>query len=111
MLDLISSAMMTLFYYAQFSYFEDQWQKDAINPNPMVIYGMVNRLIHAIALFFYGGAFLCLETYHSEGTAECWGWINCALFKLAGILGKNNMSGSYVNTSAQNSAQLSSTAR
>eukprot|EP01054_Gregarina_sp_Poly1_P000979 Gregarina_sp_Poly_1__978@NODE_1239_length_4674_cov_201_846538_g844_i0_p3_GENE_NODE_1239_length_4674_cov_201_846538_g844_i0NODE_1239_length_4674_cov_201_846538_g844_i0_p3_ORF_typecomplete_len129_score3_34DUF3273/PF11677_8/3_3e31_NODE_1239_length_4674_cov_201_846538_g844_i040714457 len=90
--DIVSSAMMTLFFFAQFSYLEDQWQTDAIHPNPMVIYGITNRLLHAVALFFYGGAFLCLEAYHSQGTAECWGWIILCVFKAAGVLGELELS-------------------
>lgn len=80
--------MMALFFYAQFTYLEDAWQTEAIAPNAMVIYGCTTRLLHALTILLYGSGFFMMEAYHSEGTAECWGWSVLFLYKLAAIAGQ-----------------------
>lgn len=85
-LDIIQAAMLTLFFYGQLNYFEDQWQTDAIQPNAMVIFGLATRLLHAFACIFYAGSLFLIEQYHPEGSGEVWGWTLGIFFKVTGMV-------------------------
>lgn len=85
-LDIIAGGMTTLSIFAQLSFLEDQWQTEAIKPNPMTIFNYTARLLHAISLIVYGAGFMFIESYHTTGTADVWGWILLSLYKTAGVL-------------------------
>ncbi|EKX73243.1 conserved hypothetical protein [Theileria equi strain WA] len=67
-------------------YFDAQWLDDQIGDGSSWLIYFSSRLFDSFALILYAGATFFLETYHSEGTNETWGWLCSSTFLAAGIL-------------------------
>ncbi|EDO07721.1 hypothetical protein BBOV_III001540 [Babesia bovis T2Bo] len=59
-------------------HFGAQWMEEQIGDGSNWLIYFSSRLFDAFALFLYAGGCFFLETYHSEGTSESWGWL-CGL--------------------------------
>lgn len=86
LLDVFSWIMTAVLFYATFEFFEEEWAEEQAGSGSMRMFVLVTRTIHALSLIFYNFGIFCLEGYHTEGTAECWGWVIGSLFKCAGVL-------------------------
>lgn len=69
-------------------YFEDEWASKKVGSGSTAIYASIGRSLHALSLLIYGCSLFLLENFHSEGTAEFWGWVLGLLYKVAGLFGK-----------------------
>ncbi|KAK2195968.1 Protein of unknown function DUF3273 [Babesia duncani] len=67
-------------------YFDAQWMDDQIGDGSNWLIYFSSRLFDSFALILYAGACFFLETYHSEGTNETWGWLCGGAFLTAGAL-------------------------
>ncbi|GFE52809.1 multi-pass transmembrane protein [Babesia ovis] len=66
-------------------HFGAQWMEEQIGDGSNWLIYFSSRLFDAFALLLYAGGCFFLETYHSEGTSESWGWLCGLAFMAAGI--------------------------
>ncbi|UKJ88679.1 hypothetical protein MACJ_001923 [Theileria orientalis] len=79
-------------------HFESQWLDDQIGDGSSWLIYFSSRLLDSFALILYAGGCFFLETYHSEGTNESWGWLCGLSFLSAGVLQMAALN--FLNTSA-----------
>ncbi|EZG88838.1 putative transmembrane protein [Gregarina niphandrodes] len=86
LLDMVQMGLLAIYFLSQLRYYDDMWQVEAIQPNPITIYCLFIRLLHVASLVLYAAAFFYMEAYHSIGTAELWGWGIASMFGTTAFL-------------------------
>ncbi|KAK1933200.1 hypothetical protein X943_002649 [Babesia divergens] len=66
-------------------HFDARWMEEQIGDGSNWLIYFSSRLFDAFALMLYAGGCFFLETYHSEGTSETWGWFCGLAFLAAGV--------------------------
>lgn len=85
LLDIVSWSMTTILLFSFMQYFEDAWAAKQVGSGSTAIYAFIARSLHSLALIIYGSSVFLLENFHTEGTAEFWGWALALLYKVAGV--------------------------
>ncbi|CDJ60169.1 hypothetical protein, conserved, partial [Eimeria maxima] len=79
---VFASTLALLVFYSANYYFDDPWMSKNFGGGSSWLIFFTSRVCDAFALFFYAGSMFFLETYHSEGAGEAWGWLGAICFKL-----------------------------
>lgn len=66
-------------------HFDASWMEEQLGDGSNWLIYFSSRLFDAFALMLHAGGCFFLETYHSEGTSETWGWLCGLAFLLAGF--------------------------
>lgn len=82
---VFTSTLALLVFYSANYYFDDPWMSKSIGSASSWLLFFTSRLCDAFALFFYAGSIFFLETYHSEGAGEAWGWLGAICYKSTGF--------------------------
>lgn len=82
----VSWSLSLICLMASSYYFDDPWMEEKIGAgSPWILY-FSSRVIDAFSLFLYGAGCFFLESYHSEGAGEAWGWLCGICFFATSIL-------------------------
>ncbi|CDJ49480.1 hypothetical protein, conserved [Eimeria brunetti] len=79
---VVSATLSLLVVYSANYYFDDPWMDKQLGGGASWLIFFTARLCDAIAMFLFAGAIFFLETYHSEGAGEAWGWLGAICFQL-----------------------------
>lgn len=72
-------------FYAATFYYEDPWMTEQLGEGSHWLLFFSGRLCDLFSLFLYAGATFFLETFHSEGAGEAWGWLTALAYQSAAI--------------------------
>jgi len=82
---VFSWTLSLLVFWAANYYFDDPWMSQKLGGGSSWLTYFTARVCDALTLILYGSACFFLETYHSEGAGEVWGWLCGIVYYLAGI--------------------------
>ncbi|KAL8435393.1 hypothetical protein ACSSS7_002525 [Eimeria intestinalis] len=77
---VVSSTLALLAVYSANYYFDDTWMSKNLGGGSAWLIFFTCRLCDATALLLLAGSIFFLETYHSEGAGEVWGWVGGICF-------------------------------
>lgn len=84
-LGAISWVFSLISFYASTYYFDDPWMEEKIGGGSQWLIFFSARTCDILSLILYAGSVFFLETFHSEGVGEAWGWLTACAFKLTAL--------------------------